>query len=74
MQARQSEVSSSYVNLMLNVQNIFKMSKNDIHKRGKQFCLHCDKETMHTPKLGLVMQGKRLCEECSRSNDFKTEE
>jgi hypothetical protein len=26
---------------------------------------------MHTPKLGLVMQGKRLCEECHRSNDFE---
>ena len=50
------------------------MSKDAIHKRGKQFCLHCDKETMHTPKLGLVMQRKRLCEECHRSNDFNTEE
>ncbi len=46
------------------------MSKDAIHKRGKQFCLHCQKDTIHTPKLGLVMQGKRLCEECNRSNDF----
>jgi hypothetical protein len=49
------------------------MSKDAIHKRGKQFCLHCDKETFHTPKLGLVMQGKRLCEQCNRSNDFASD-
>jgi hypothetical protein len=49
------------------------MKQDAIHKRGKQFCLHCDKETMHTPKLGLVMQGRRLCEECNRSNDFASD-
>lgn len=50
------------------------MSKDAIHKRGKQFCKHCEKDTMHTPKLGLVMQGRRLCEKCNTSNDFKPEE
>jgi hypothetical protein len=49
------------------------MKQDAIHKRGKQFCLHCEKETMHTPKLGLVMQGKRLCEECRTSNDYYNE-
>ena len=49
------------------------MKGDAIHKRGKQFCLHCEKETMHTPKLGLVMQGKRLCEECRTSNDYYNE-
>ena len=50
------------------------MNKDAIHKQGKQFCLHCQKVTTHTPKLGLVMQNKRLCEECHRSNYFNTEE
>lgn len=50
------------------------MNKDAIHKRGKQFCNYCQKETKHTPKLGLVREGKRLCEQCSTSNYFNTEE
>jgi hypothetical protein len=49
------------------------MKQDAIYKRGKQFCLHCQKVTTHAPKLGLVTQGKRLCEVCRTSNDFKQE-
>jgi len=41
---------------------------NKLHKRSKQFCPHCNKITMHTPKLGLVLMGLRLCETCRKPN------
>ena len=36
--------------------------------RSKQYCPTCKKETMHTPKLGLVFENKRLCEVCRTVN------
>ena len=49
------------------------LKSNNITEQGLQYCEYCKKDTWHTPKLGLVMQGKRLCDECSRSNYFKDE-
>ena len=49
------------------------LKSNNITEQGLQYCEYCKKDTWHTPKLGLVLQGKRLCDECSRSNYFKDE-
>ena len=44
-------------------------SKNiDVTVRGRQYCNRCKEETWHTPKLGLVVSNRRLCEICSTSN------
>jgi len=43
----------------------------DITKQGYQYCNYCKKITWHTPKLGLVFEGKRLCSECNTSNKLK---
>ena len=40
-------------------------------EQGSQYCNYCKKETWHTPKLGLVFENKRLCEECSTSNTIE---
>jgi hypothetical protein len=40
-------------------------------EQGNQYCNYCKKETCHTPKLGLVFENKRLCEECSTSNTIE---
>ena len=42
-----------------------------ITEEGYQFCKSCNKDTLHTPKLGLVLQGERLCTECRTSNKYK---
>jgi hypothetical protein len=39
--------------------------------RSKQYCPTCKKETMHTPKLGLAVDNKRLCEVCRTVNEVK---
>lgn len=41
-------------------------------KNGYQYCNFCKKETLHTPKLGLAMEGKRLCTVCCTSNYCET--
>lgn len=40
-------------------------------EQGNQYCNYCQKETWHTPKLGLVFENKRLCEECHTSNKIE---
>lgn len=37
-------------------------------EEGKQYCNNCKKETIHTPKLGLVGENKRLCVKCRTAN------
>ena len=37
---------------------------------GWQYCEYCKTQTLHTPKLGLVGLGKRLCTRCNYSNIF----
>jgi hypothetical protein len=37
-------------------------------KKSKQYCRTCQKETIHIPKLGLAVQGMRLCEVCRTAN------
>jgi DnaJ-class molecular chaperone len=45
--------------------------ESDINDQGIQYCQTCKKETWHTPKLGLVFNGKRLCQTCRTSNYFE---
>jgi len=45
--------------------------ESDITDQGIQYCQTCKKETWHTPKLGLVFNGKRLCQTCRTSNYFE---
>jgi len=47
------------------------MKKGKIHQEGWQFCRKCKKETLHIPKLGLVLAGERLCTVCRCSNKYK---
>jgi CRISPR/Cas system-associated protein Cas10 (large subunit of type III CRISPR-Cas system) len=42
--------------------------------RSKQYCPTCKKETMHTPKLGLAVNNKRLCEVCRTVNEVTNEQ
>lgn len=37
-------------------------------KKSKQYCPTCDKVTMHIPKMGLAIQGLRICENCRTIN------
>lgn len=39
-------------------------------EQGWQYCKSCEKETWHTPKLGLVFLNKRLCQTCNTSNEL----
>jgi len=41
-------------------------------KQAKQYCPTCQKETVHIPKLGLMLQGKSLCEVCRTINERGT--
>lgn len=52
-------------------ETIKKGKESDINDQGIQFCTNCKKETWHTPKLGLVFNGKRLCQICRTSNTFE---
>jgi len=40
-------------------------------EQGNQYCKECKKITWHTPKLGLVFSGKRLCSICRTSNEIE---
>ena len=40
-------------------------------KKGFQYCKKCNKQTLHTPKLGLVFKNKRLCTRCNTSNKIE---
>ena len=50
-----------------------KKEKGKIHQEGWQFCHKCKKETLHIPKLGLVLMGERLCSVCRCSTKYKEE-
>ena len=50
------------------------MSKGKIHQQGIQQCRKCKKETLHIPKLGLVLIGERLCTVCRCSNKYNKDE
>jgi hypothetical protein len=52
---------------------IRKYRENEPTTQGFQRCKKCKKQTWHTPKLGLVMEGKRLCTVCNTSNKFSNE-
>ena len=45
-----------------------------VTSEGWQFCETCKMDTLHTPKMGLVFSGKRLCTRCNSSNYFPTNE
>jgi hypothetical protein len=45
--------------------------KGEITEQGWQYCQNCNQDTKHTPKLGLVIEGKRLCTRCNTSNNFE---
>ena len=51
-----------------------KMSKGKIHEEGIQWCHKCKKETLHIPKLGLVLNAERLCTVCRCSNKYNKDE
>lgn len=40
-------------------------------EQGNQYCKNCKEITWHTPKLGLVLEDKRLCSKCRTSNKVK---
>ena len=49
------------------------MSKKSVYKvteQGWQYCSHCNQDTWHIPKLGLVASNKRLCTRCNTSNEL----
>ena len=48
--------------------------KGEPHQEGIQRCRKCNKETLHIPKLGLVLTGERLCTECRCSNKYNEDE
>ena len=50
------------------------MSKGKIHEEGIQWCRKCKKETLHIPKLGLVLNAERLCTVCRCSNKYNKDE
>ena len=45
--------------------------KKEATKKGFQYCEKCNKQTLHTPKFGLVFQNKRLCTVCNTSNGIE---
>jgi len=47
------------------------MKKEDVTKQGNQYCNNCKEITWHTPKLGLVLEGRRVCSICNTSNKTK---
>jgi hypothetical protein len=40
-------------------------------EQGYQYCSKCQKETWHTPKLGLVFENKRKCSVCTTINQIE---
>lgn len=45
-----------------------------VTSEGWQSCESCKMDTLHTPKLGLVVLKRRLCTRCNSSNYFPTNE
>jgi len=41
-----------------------------ITSEGWQYCKSCKMDTLHTPKMGLVSSGKRLCTRCNLSSVY----